>query len=582
MPLRFIVSFVPMLFCYGIFLMLYELQFFRQTISAVHPVLIGWAAVVAAYSLLIRLDWQKVFGWKLLAAFCVGAVITVALNMGTGIASNAKVYVMVVLPLVAFLPGAAASSSEKRKRNFFLALSGAALLLFCASAVSLWMYLVRFGAEVTVFGVKAFVGIEPYLEAVILQGVFHDTNHAATYALCFSLFSVFLISECRRGLCPKAWQNKALEIFGIINIIVLLSYFPLANSRGGWLSLFVGLAVAVFLYVLAGRGSGKATPGKIPVALAACVFAIILAWAALRGVRTVWATVSYRIALAAEDEVHDQTDPPTKTEAATGTEALPPASEETTAATAETQARPPAADGVTLNVSATTREDGYPGLTWEKVADAKEYIVYRSADPDGGYEQMFKTAGRTYMNTSAKPGRTYYYKVEAIFADGSSIVSGPVENRFVGEAQKLDRFDKGNSFSGAGRFSLWKEALELYKQVPIFGSNYINNTSYAAEHIPDGKIAQGKALHNSYLDLLVGYGAVGFVLMMSFFVLALVKIVKFMLAGKMKGIGNYTAVCAAVIIAGSSFFLSCVFVNTTAMAWLLFLTVGYLLAEVDR
>ncbi len=59
-------------------------------------------------------------------------------------------------------------------------------------------------------------------------------------------------------------------------------------------------------------------------------------------------------------------------------------------------------------------KNGKPRLTWDKVTGAKEYKVYRATSKNGTYKLMKTTTSTSYTNTSAKSGRTYYYKVKAI------------------------------------------------------------------------------------------------------------------------------------------------------------------------
>ena len=57
---------------------------------------------------------------------------------------------------------------------------------------------------------------------------------------------------------------------------------------------------------------------------------------------------------------------------------------------------------------------GAPKVTWEAVAGAKEYQVYRATSKSGTYSLMKTTTKTSYTNTSAEAGTTYYYKVKAI------------------------------------------------------------------------------------------------------------------------------------------------------------------------
>ena len=59
-------------------------------------------------------------------------------------------------------------------------------------------------------------------------------------------------------------------------------------------------------------------------------------------------------------------------------------------------------------------QKGDPKLTWNAVAGASKYEVYRSTSKNGTYTKMFTTTNRSYTNTNARAGTTYYYKVKAI------------------------------------------------------------------------------------------------------------------------------------------------------------------------
>ena len=61
-----------------------------------------------------------------------------------------------------------------------------------------------------------------------------------------------------------------------------------------------------------------------------------------------------------------------------------------------------------------TASTGYPRLTWDAVAGTKEYKVYRATSRDGTYSLVKTTTATSFTNTSAKVGKTYYYKVRAV------------------------------------------------------------------------------------------------------------------------------------------------------------------------
>ena len=70
---------------------------------------------------------------------------------------------------------------------------------------------------------------------------------------------------------------------------------------------------------------------------------------------------------------------------------------------------------------------GKPQLTWKAVPGATEYQVYRSTQQNSGYAKINTTTATGYVNTGAKAGTTYYYRIVAVkgtaVSDFSNIVS---------------------------------------------------------------------------------------------------------------------------------------------------------------
>ena len=61
-----------------------------------------------------------------------------------------------------------------------------------------------------------------------------------------------------------------------------------------------------------------------------------------------------------------------------------------------------------------TTSSGHPKLSWAKVEGATKYEVYRATSKDGTYTKITTTTKLSYTNTTAKAGKTYYYKVKAV------------------------------------------------------------------------------------------------------------------------------------------------------------------------
>lgn len=78
-------------------------------------------------------------------------------------------------------------------------------------------------------------------------------------------------------------------------------------------------------------------------------------------------------------------------------------------------------------------------LSWDKVANAEGYILYRSIGDDLDFQPVTKTKGTSYTNTLVKTGTTYYYLVEAYngkvrsFSDNVSITPAHSWNPVYGE-----------------------------------------------------------------------------------------------------------------------------------------------------
>ena len=57
--------------------------------------------------------------------------------------------------------------------------------------------------------------------------------------------------------------------------------------------------------------------------------------------------------------------------------------------------------------------NGKPVIKWAKISGAVKYEVQRATSKNGKYSLMKTVTGTSLTNTSAKAGKTYYYKVKA-------------------------------------------------------------------------------------------------------------------------------------------------------------------------
>ena len=65
-------------------------------------------------------------------------------------------------------------------------------------------------------------------------------------------------------------------------------------------------------------------------------------------------------------------------------------------------------------------------VSWTASGGATSYTVYRSATSNGTYAQIGTTSGTSFVNSGLRNRTTYYYKVAASNAGGSSTLAGPV------------------------------------------------------------------------------------------------------------------------------------------------------------
>jgi len=131
-------------------------------------------------------------------------------------------------------------------------------------------------------------------------------------------------------------------------------------------------------------------------------------------------------------------------------------------------------------------------LTWNAVAGAVNYMVYRSTTKNGVYTHVLTTTNTSYINTGAGAGKTYYYKVRAIArdhdesSDYSAVVTRtcdlarPVVNTAVNS--KGNPKLTWNAVSGAVSYKVYRatSANGTYKLIKTTTNKSFTNTSVTA------------------------------------------------------------------------------------------------------
>ena len=115
--------------------------------------------------------------------------------------------------------------------------------------------------------------------------------------------------------------------------------------------------------------------------------------------------------------------------------------------------------------AANVASSGKIRLTWEAVAGAVKYEIWRSAEKNSGFSRIRTQKGTTYNDASAKAGTTYYYKVKAV--DSAGNVS-QFSNR-VGRMCDLKRpAVKASNDAATGKVKLTWDKIEGAKAYKIY------------------------------------------------------------------------------------------------------------------
>ena len=150
----------------------------------------------------------------------------------------------------------------------------------------------------------------------------------------------------------------------------------------------------------------------------------------------------------------------------------------------------PAAPVVKIGHSATS---GKPMLTWNAVSGATSYKVYRATSQNGTYSLLGTVTTTSYINTGAKAGVTYYYKVTAVNDSGesaySNIVSG--QSKSVTPKPSAPVVKIGHSASSGKPMLTWNAvdgaaSYKVYRATAKNGAYSVINTTKALTYTNTG------------------------------------------------------------------------------------------------
>lgn len=129
-------------------------------------------------------------------------------------------------------------------------------------------------------------------------------------------------------------------------------------------------------------------------------------------------------------------------------------------------------------------------LTWEEVSGAEKYEIWRSDEKTGDFTKMLTTQNLSYINTGAKAGEKWYYKVVAVHensaANSTSAIKGitcdlakPVITVSLSNKKPLVSWD---AVSGATGYEVWRRVGTSgdYKLLKVTDKTSFKNTGAAA------------------------------------------------------------------------------------------------------
>ena len=136
----------------------------------------------------------------------------------------------------------------------------------------------------------------------------------------------------------------------------------------------------------------------------------------------------------------------------------------------------PSAPVVKIGHSATS---GKPMLTWNAVSGATSYKVYRATSQNGTYSLLGTVTTTSYINTGAKDGVTYYYKVKAVNSAGESAYSNTVSGKTT-----VTTLTMGHSSTSGKPQLTWKAvsgaaSYKVYRATAKNGAYSVINTTKA-------------------------------------------------------------------------------------------------------
>lgn len=144
------------------------------------------------------------------------------------------------------------------------------------------------------------------------------------------------------------------------------------------------------------------------------------------------------------------------------------------------------------------------------------------------------------------------------------------------------------------RFSIWKDYLSLFDDIGLFGLSLANYNDYISDHFPDLYIVEyfsemvkdsGKTdlvyeCHNNYLFVFIAAGWFGGLLLLSYFCLIFLRILKYITSHKVLSSSFIALLAIVCVLLVDAFFMNSIFLKLNALSFIFWFILGVLSKEI--
>ncbi|MGN0571507.1 MAG: O-antigen ligase family protein [Candidatus Fimenecus sp.] len=184
------------------------------------------------------------------------------------------------------------------------------------------------------------------------------------------------------------------------------------------------------------------------------------------------------------------------------------------------------------------------------------------------------------VQVSGNALKTWQYEQEI---ENGEYIGTEIPENIIGRTES----DINNDVSNR-RFAIWQSGLEIFKTRPLFGITFRNYIPYAEQNLPETYIVNndsGKfaSMHNSFVDVLVSQGVLGFILLLCFIASVITVIFRFFFKAKGEDYkyNTFLLLCFLPVFVSMMFYSETFYMNTGG-AFLFWSFLGYFMHSLNQ